>query len=53
MLEAGNAPIEAITNEVGHEGAVFFSRLFRRSVGITPARYRRRFGAMRKAIVQA
>lgn len=52
MLEAGNAPIEAIANEVGYEDAGFFSRLFRRNVGLTPAQYRKRFGAMRRAIVQ-
>lgn len=53
MLEAGSEPIEAIANEVGYEDAGFFSRLFRRNVGITPAQYRKRFGAMRKAIVHA
>jgi transcriptional regulator GlxA family with amidase domain len=52
MLEAGNAPVEAIANEVGYEDAGFFSRLFRRNVGLTPAHYRKRFGAMRKAIVR-
>ena len=43
-------PIEAIANEVGYEDAGFFSRLFRRKVSLTPAQYRRRFGAMRDAI---
>jgi transcriptional regulator GlxA family with amidase domain len=50
MLESGEAPIEAIANEVGYEDAGFFSRLFRRSVSLTPAQYRKRFGAMRKAL---
>jgi transcriptional regulator GlxA family with amidase domain len=50
MLEAGDAPVEAIANEVGYEDAGFFSRLFRRSVSLTPAQYRRRFGAMRRAL---
>ncbi|HSX87084.1 MAG TPA: helix-turn-helix domain-containing protein [Pseudomonas sp.] len=50
MLESGNQPIEAIANEVGYEDAGFFSRLFRRNVGMTPAQYRKRFGAMRKAL---
>jgi transcriptional regulator GlxA family with amidase domain len=50
MLEAGDAPIEAIANEVGYEDAGFFSRLFRRKVNLTPAQYRRRFGAIRKAL---
>lgn len=50
MLEAGDQPIEAIANEVGYEDAGFFSRLFRRQVSLTPAQYRKRFGAMRKAL---
>jgi len=53
MLEAGDQPVEAIANEVGYEDTGFFSRLFRRSVGLTPAQYRRRFGSMRRAIAQA
>lgn len=47
MLESGALPIEAIANEVGYEDAGFFSRLFRRQVGITPAQYRKRFGSLR------
>jgi len=50
MLEATDAPIEAIANEVGYEDAGFFSRLFRRQVNLTPAQYRKRFGAMRRAL---
>jgi transcriptional regulator GlxA family with amidase domain len=50
MLESGEAPVEAIANEVGYEDAGFFSRLFRRSVSLTPAQYRKRFGAMRRAL---
>jgi transcriptional regulator GlxA family with amidase domain len=50
MLEASDLPIEAIANEVGYEDAGFFSRLFKRKVNLTPARYRRRFGAMRRAL---
>ncbi|HLS85761.1 MAG TPA: helix-turn-helix domain-containing protein [Burkholderiales bacterium] len=49
-LETTDAPIEAVAGEVGYEDAGFFSRLFRRSVGLTPAQYRRRFGALRKAL---
>lgn len=51
MLESGDAPIEEIAGEVGYEDAGFFSRLFRRRVNLTPAQYRRRFGAMRRALV--
>lgn len=50
MLESGDESIEAIANEVGYEDAGFFNRLFQRSVKLTPAQYRKRFGAMRKAL---
>lgn len=50
MLEATDAPIEAIANEVGYEDAGFFARLFRRSVDLTPGQYRKRFGALRRAL---
>lgn len=50
MLESGDGSIEAIANEVGYEDAGFFNRLFQRSVKLTPAQYRKRFGSMRKAL---
>jgi transcriptional regulator GlxA family with amidase domain len=50
MLETSDRPIEAIANEIGYEDAGFFSRLFRRQVNLTPAQYRKRFGAMRRAL---
>jgi transcriptional regulator GlxA family with amidase domain len=50
MLEAGEEPVEGIANEVGYEDAAFFSRLFRRKVGLTPVQYRRRFGSLRQAL---
>ena len=50
MLESGDEPIEAIANEVGYEDAGFFSRLFRRSVNLSPAQYRKRFGSLRQAL---
>ncbi len=46
MLEASDDPIEAIAVEVGYQDPSFFNRLFRREVALTPAQYRRRFGAM-------
>jgi transcriptional regulator GlxA family with amidase domain len=46
MLESGDAPVEAVALEVGYQDAGFFGRLFRRHVGLTPAQYRRRFGAL-------
>lgn len=50
MLERGAEPVEAIANEVGYEDAGYFSALFRRKVGLTPAQYRRRFGALRHTL---
>jgi transcriptional regulator GlxA family with amidase domain len=50
MLETGDLSVEAIANEVGYEDASFFGRLFRRKVGLTPAQYRLRFGALRRAV---
>ncbi len=46
MLEAGELPVEAIAQEVGYQDASFFGRLFKRKVALTPAQYRRRFGAL-------
>jgi transcriptional regulator GlxA family with amidase domain len=50
LLETTEAPIEAVANDVGYADASFFGRLFRRKVGMTPAQYRRRFGALRKLL---
>ncbi|MGE3480180.1 MAG: GlxA family transcriptional regulator [Gammaproteobacteria bacterium] len=50
MLESGSLPMEAVAQEVGYEDAGFFSRLFRRKVRLTPAQYRRRFGALRRSL---
>jgi transcriptional regulator GlxA family with amidase domain len=52
MLETGEAPVEAIANAVGYEDAGFFGRLFKRKVNLSPVQYRRRFGSMRKALVE-
>ena len=46
-------PIEAVALEVGYQDASFFSRLFRRKVGLSPAQYRRRFGALAGRLQQA
>jgi transcriptional regulator GlxA family with amidase domain len=37
-----------IAVETGYEDPNFFRRLFKRKVGITPARYRQRFAAILK-----
>jgi len=50
LLETTRLSIEAVANEVGYEDASFFGRLFRRKVGLTPAQYRRRFGALRRVL---
>ena len=50
MLETGDVSVEAIAYEVGYEDTSFFGRLFRRKVGMTPAQYRLRFGALREAV---
>jgi len=50
LLETGELPVDAIANEVGYGDASFFSRLFRRKVGLTPTQYRRRFKALRDAL---
>jgi len=50
MLETSEQPVEGIANEVGYEDAAFFSRLFRRKVGLTPVQYRRRFGSLRRSL---
>lgn len=46
MLEASDMPVEAIAQEVGYQDSSFFGRLFKRQVALTPAQYRRRFGAL-------
>jgi transcriptional regulator GlxA family with amidase domain len=50
MLETGELPIEGVAQEVGYEDAAFFSRLFRRKVGLSPVQYRRRFGSLRRSL---
>ena len=53
MLESGDTPVEGVANEVGYEDAGFFSRLFRRKVGLTPVQYRRRFGDLRRSLTSS
>ena len=50
MLESGDQPVESIALDVGYSEASFFSRLFRRKVGLTPAQYRRRFGRLAREL---
>jgi transcriptional regulator GlxA family with amidase domain len=42
-LERTNAPADEISWQVGYEDGAFFRRLFKRTTGMTPGAYRRRF----------
>jgi transcriptional regulator GlxA family with amidase domain len=48
-LERGTMAVEDVGYEVGYEDPTFFRRLFRRTTGMTPAAYRRRYAAMATA----
>lgn len=48
LLETTTTSIEMIAVEAGYEDPNFFRRLFKRKVGITPARYRQKFAAILK-----
>ncbi|WP_366554486.1 GlxA family transcriptional regulator [Aquibaculum sediminis] len=43
MLESSSAPVDAVALEVGYADPAFFRSLFKRAVGLSPARYRQRF----------
>ena len=49
LLETSQEAAEEISYMVGYEDASFFRRLFKRSTGISPARYRRLFKAIHDA----
>ncbi len=46
MLETTDAAVDAVASAVGYADPVFFRRIFKRRVGITPARYRQRFAGL-------
>ncbi len=50
MLESTSLNIQAIARELGYEDPSFFSRLFKREVTLTPAQYRKWFGALRRSL---
>lgn len=50
LLETTELKLEQVAEKVGYEDTGFFSRLFRRAVGLTPVQYRRRFGALGRAV---
>lgn len=43
LLEAGDMTVDSIASQVGYQDASSFTRLFRTSVGLSPAAYRARF----------
>jgi len=43
LLEEGEAAVDDIGFEVGYEDPTFFRRLFKRTTGMTPAAYRRKY----------
>lgn len=43
LLETTDEAIDEIAAQIGYEDSAFFRRLFKRSTGITPGRYRQRF----------
>ena len=45
-LETGPEPVDVVGYEVGYEDPTFFRRLFKRTTGLPPAAYRRKFGGI-------
>ena len=43
LIEMGDIALADVGYEVGYEDAAFFRRLFRRTTGLTPAAYRRKY----------
>ncbi|MCC2634268.1 MAG: AraC family transcriptional regulator [Ramlibacter sp.] len=50
MLEGGSDAVEAIAMDIGYSDSSFFSRLFKRKVGMTPVQYRQRFGRLAREL---
>lgn len=50
MLERGADPVEAIAVDIGYSDGSFFSRLFKRKVGMSPVQYRQRFGRLAREL---
>ena len=46
LLEAGAASVDDVGYEVGYDDPTFFRRLFKRTTGLTPAAYRRKYASM-------
>jgi len=43
LIESGRAPFDDVGYQVGYEDPTFFRRLFKRTTGLTPAAYRRKY----------
>ena len=43
LLETTDEPTDEVAQLVGYEDAAFFRSLFKRTTGVAPARYRRRY----------
>jgi transcriptional regulator GlxA family with amidase domain len=46
ILESSSIPVDQVGYSVGYDDPTFFRRLFKRSTGLTPAAYRRKFAAI-------
>jgi transcriptional regulator GlxA family with amidase domain len=46
LLEVDRCPIDDVGFRVGYEDPTFFRRLFKRTTGLTPAAYRRKFASI-------
>lgn len=46
LLETTSMPLDEVSAEVGYRDPSSFRRLFKRLTGVSPARYRQRFGAI-------
>jgi len=46
MLETTDAPTDTVALAAGYADPVFFRRVFKRTVGLTPARYRQKVGVL-------
>jgi transcriptional regulator GlxA family with amidase domain len=46
ILETERRSVDEVGHDVGYDDPAYFHRLFKRKVGLTPARYRRKFAAI-------
>ncbi|HEU0244033.1 MAG TPA: helix-turn-helix transcriptional regulator, partial [Candidatus Limnocylindrales bacterium] len=52
-IEEGAAALDDVGYDVGYEDPTFFRRLFKRTTGLTPAAYRRKYASILTAPVGA